>query len=44
MAQVSLAARLVAGAALLSSIALAATGWGLSALYRDAVQRGLDGE
>jgi signal transduction histidine kinase len=44
MAQVSLAARLVAGAALLSSLALAATGWGLSALYRDAVQRGLDAE
>lgn len=44
MRSISLAARLVAGAALLSSLALAATGWGLSALYRDAVLRGLDAE
>lgn len=40
----SLAGRLVLAAALWSAAALAATGWGLSTLYRDAVIRTLDAE
>jgi signal transduction histidine kinase len=40
----SLAGRLIFAAALWSIAALAATGWGLSTLYRDAVIRTLDAE